>query len=154
MTALTIPSPSRDEAALARSATTAFLAREQSLKLASESSDTLSIRFVDDSAVIELPAKAAELLMTILEHMASGHAFSLVPMEAELTTQQAAELLSVSRPYLIKLLDEESIPYRKVGRHRRIRVSDILEFQNRNQVDRAEALDNLVSISEEMGDYD
>jgi excisionase family DNA binding protein len=92
---------------------------------------------------LELPAGAVALLMDILEAMAAGQGVSLVPENAELTTVQAAAMLNVSRPYLIKLLHENAIPHRKVGKHRRIRMEDVMAYKARIDREREAVLDQL-----------
>jgi excisionase family DNA binding protein len=76
-----------------------------------------------------------------------------MPDSAELTTQQAADFLSVSRPYLIKLLESDEIPYRKVGTHRRIQFRDLHEYQSRDDLKRRRAADDLTGLTEELGLY-
>jgi excisionase family DNA binding protein len=88
-------------------------------------------------------------LMDILEAMAAGQGVSLIPENAELTTVQAAGVLNVSRPYLIKLLDENAIPYRKVGKHRRIRMEDVMAYKARIDREREAVLDQLASEAQE-----
>ena len=83
--------------------------------------------------------------------MAQGNAVTLTPVHAELTTQEAADLLHVSRPFLIRLLDGKQINYRKVGRHRRIRFDDLMEYKQKTDAQRSEALDELVAQSQELG---
>ena len=102
-----------------------MLARETTDKLAQYSKTQKPLQFILQDAEsanlpIELPASAVQLLLEILEQMASGNAFTLTSLQAELTTNQAAELLRVSRPFLIKLLENGEMPFRKVGSHRRI----------------------------------
>jgi excisionase family DNA binding protein len=86
------------------------------------------VRVENDADAVELPRSAVELFVQILTHMAAGHGVSVVPGHAELTTQQAADLLNVSRPYLIGLLDRGEIEYRKVGKHRRTRASFLFRY--------------------------
>ena len=101
-----------------------------------------------------LPVAAVRLLHDLLREMAQGHAVSLVPMHAELTTQQAADALNVSRPFLVKLLETNQLPYRKVGTHRRVRYEDLLRYKRTIDDKRAEVLRALTAESEELGLYD
>ena len=103
---------------------------------------------------LPLPAPARRLLYEILREMADGHAVTVLPVHAELTTQQAADYLHVSRPYLVKLLDEGRIPSHKVGAHRRIRLEDIADYRNGSLVKRHAVLDELTALSQELGLYE
>ena len=94
---------------------------------------------------ITVPRSAVQLLAQILAQMAQGHAVTLVPIRAELSTQRAAELLNVSRPFMVKLLDEGRLPYRKVGKHRRIRLVDVLAYKRRDDEERRVVLVRLAS---------
>lgn len=98
-----------------------------------------------------VPRGAVELLARILAHMAAGEGVSVVPAHAELTTQQAAELLNVSRPFLIGLLDSEEIEYRRVGKHRRIKARSLMAYIARDDQMRREAADELTRLHQEMG---
>lgn len=80
-----------------------------------------------------------------------GNGISLVQLHAELTTAEAAELLNVSQPHLIKILDSENIPYHRVGTHRRVRLSDLLEYKERRETERRHALVELHDLAEEHG---
>lgn len=100
---------------------------------------------------IELPAEAVALLMDILTAMAAGRGVAIIPQNAELTTVQAAEILNVSRPFLIKLLNEKKIPHRKVGKHRRVRVEDIMAYKATIDRERAAILDQLAAESQQQG---
>ena len=94
---------------------------------------------------IELPAGAVALLMDILTAMAAGHGVTLIPENAELTTVQAAEILNVSRPFLIQLLEEDKIAYHKVGQHRRIRMEDVIAYKTAINQEGEAILDQLVA---------
>jgi excisionase family DNA binding protein len=98
-----------------------------------------------------VPRSAVELLARILAHMAAGQGVSVVPADAELTTQQAADLLNVSRPFLIGLLDAGEIEYRKVGKHRRVRADSLLDYKRKDDQRRREAADELTALGQEMG---
>lgn len=105
-------------------------------------------------SAVTLPAQAFELLMRVLAHLANGDAVSILPVHTEVTTQQAADLLHVSRPYLIKLLDEGGLPFRKVGTHRRIPLRDLLEFKRRDDAERKAVADELTAEAQRLGlDY-
>ncbi len=98
-----------------------------------------------------LPRAALDLLRKLLAEMAQGNAVTIVPVHAELTTQEAADMLNISRPYLVKLLTEEQIPYTMVGSHRRVRLKDLLAFKQKQEERSRQALDEL---SEQAQDLD
>lgn len=105
----------------------------------------------DDQEELLLPRSAVELLAGVLAHMAAGRGVSIVPDHAELTTQQAADMLNVSRPHLIGLLQADEIAYRKVGTHRRVRADSLLEYMRRDDQRRREAADELSAMTRELG---
>ncbi len=98
---------------------------------------------------IELPAGAVVLLMDILDAMAAGRGVTIIPENAELTTVQAAALLNVSRPFLIKLLEEKVIPHRLVGKHRRIQIDDVMAYKTRIDREREAVLDRLTAEAQD-----
>jgi excisionase family DNA binding protein len=106
----------------------------------------------DDDALV-IPRPTAILFAQILEALAAGRGVQIVPKDMELTTQQAAELLNVSRPYLISLLESGQIPFRRVGRHRRITFQALMEYKRRDDADRRAAADDLTALTEELGLY-
>jgi len=100
---------------------------------------------------VTLPMSAARLLKDILAEMAQGHAVTVLPVRAELTTQQAADLLNVSRPYLIGLLEERKIPFRLVGQHRRVRLDDLMAYKRKDDDARRRIADELTADAQELG---
>lgn len=115
------------------------------------------VTFVSDDTdaptTITVPSEALKMLIEILDHLKNGVAVSIVPMNAELTTQQAADLLGVSRPYLIDRVLEPSgpLPFRTVGRHRRIRFSDLDSYRKADALRRRGAADQVTTIGLEAG---
>ena len=107
-----------------------------------------------DVARIDVPPATLRVLSKVLAMMASQQTFLLYPADTELTTGQAADMLGVSRPYLIARLEAGDLPFRKVGRHRRIRMEDVLAYKATMQVERKAALDELVAQSEALGGYE
>jgi excisionase family DNA binding protein len=95
--------------------------------------------------VVLAPALARSF-MDLLRYVGSGRAVTIVPTEEMLTTQRAADLLNVSRPYLIKIIDKGEIPHTTVGRHRRIRAQDLFEYRKKRDAERAEALVRLAEM--------
>lgn len=116
--------------------------------------ESRGLRVVVDDRDITLPAPVIRMLADILAQMARGNAVTIVPYEAELTTQQGADFLNVSRPFLITLLEDGRIPFRKVGTHRRILFRDLLSFQEQDLARRKRVADELAREAQELGlDY-
>lgn len=103
---------------------------------------------------VVIPAVAFRFFIDVLAELANGNAVTVAPVHAELTTQQAADMLNVSRPYLIKLLDGERIPFRRVGNRRKVQLVDVLDYKRHDDVRRQEVLDELTREAEELGLYD
>ncbi|MGA9407756.1 MAG: helix-turn-helix domain-containing protein [Bacteroidota bacterium] len=126
------------------------LAEESSNKLSSfiEFSKDIDLQLVQrgkKNEIISIPPLALQLLVHILHQMAQGNAVTIMPIHAELTTQEAADLLNVSRPYLVTLLEEGKIPFRKVGTKRRIFARDIVDYKKTIDKKRLDILDELAN---------
>jgi excisionase family DNA binding protein len=98
-----------------------------------------------------LPGHALNLLLEILTEMSKGNAITVMPIHAELSTQETAELLNVSRPYLVELLEQGKIPFRKVGTHRRVLAKDVFIYKQRIDAERLQALEELTAQAQELG---
>jgi len=114
--------------------------------------DLIPLRDPDD-AELTVPREAAELLRGILAAMAAGTPVQVIPVHAELTTQQAADLLGVSRPHLIKLLEDDLIEYRLVGTHRRVLAASLRAYQAASIAKQRQAVDDLAKLTEELELY-
>ena len=136
---------------------------ETDIQLATESSRTLAkmpgkrvnafeidITGGKARATIKVPSSVFRMLLTILTEMAAGNAVTIIPMHQELTTQEAADLLNVSRPYFIQLLETSKIPYRKVGTRRKVLLHDLMEYKKLDDVGRTKVLDKLAQQAQEL----
>ena len=103
---------------------------------------------------ISIPESVFYVLERVVEVMARGDSITIVPVGKEMTTQQAADMLNVSRQYLVRLLDEGRLPFTKTGKHRRLRIEDVLAFKEQRDRERKAGLDELTRMSEEFGGYD
>jgi excisionase family DNA binding protein len=115
--------------------------------------DTQQIEIYDaenKAHTVELPTSALRLLVDILGELALGNSVKIVPIHAELTTQEAADLLNVSRPHLVKLLEAGELPHYKTGRHRRVLFSDLMAFKHIRDETGRKAMDDLAQLSEEL----
>jgi excisionase family DNA binding protein len=108
---------------------------------------------VGDEDTLVIPRPTAIMFAQILDLLAQGRGVQIFPKEVELSTQQAAAMLNVSRPYLIGLLEADEIPFRKVGRHRRIRLEDLMDYKRQDDLKRRVAADKLAELTEELDLY-
>lgn len=125
------------------------LARQASRQLSRRKREQLTVGLEDGSELV-LPKAAALLLTHLLTEMSQGNAVTLIPLHAELSTKQAADYLNVSRPFLVNLLKDGKIPFRKVGSHRRVLFTDLKAYRDRFEVDRQKAMDELAAQAEEL----
>mgnify|MGYP001547576261 CR=1 FL=1 len=141
-TAVKIPTPEEIEQA-----------KETSRELSKFTGDQIRIKVTGSNGTSDdmvLPGYAFQLLLDILTQMSMGNAVTFMPVNAELTTQQAANLLSVSRPFLVELLENGAIPFRLVGTHRRILAKDILDYKAREDEERLKVLEKLSAQAQDL----
>ncbi|GAB3913697.1 helix-turn-helix domain-containing protein [Kibdelosporangium lantanae] len=138
----TIPPPSEGESALVKALSDFLTANKAPLRLVAE-----------DGTEVAVPPAVQKAVIDVVHLMDQGKAITMAPHNALLTTQEAADLLDISRPTLVKLLVEGKIPYEQPGKHRRIRVEDLIEYQERFRVERREALDRMTQEAHEAGLY-
>src|SRR6202034_4572049 len=137
--------PSDQDAALAKAASQA---------LAQTGDTALQVQVAvagREVTTFDLPPVVARLLVDILKETAAGHAVTLLPFREEITTQQAAELLNVSRPYVVGMIDKGQLPARMVGNQRRLPLKDVLAYRAENRAKRRETLNELVALDQELG---
>lgn len=131
------------------------LARTTSSKLnrlkGFEGAVTVTVTSDRDSEDLVIPEIAFEMLGMILDELALGHSVALAPLDREISTQTAADVLNVSRPHLVKLLESGKMPFKKVGTHRRIRLADVLDYKARMDAAADEAYAQLVQQAQELG---
>lgn len=112
------------------------------------------LKLVGPEFAMELPESVFKALCQVVYYMLQGRAVSIIPVNKEITTQEAADFLNVSRPYLVRLLEQGEIPFVKVGTHRRVRFSDVLEYKDRRNALRKQGLAEITRIAEDAGVYD
>jgi len=127
----------------------AKVATESSRILAAKPRTELRVR-LDDGQEIVLPKGVARLLSHILTEMSQGNAVTLFPIHAQLTTQEAAEVLNVSRPFVVKLLESGEIPFHRVGTHRRIHFRDLEAYKKKAENTRQEAMSELAAEAQKL----
>jgi excisionase family DNA binding protein len=126
------------------------LAKASSRLLAKYGKKDVKVKLEGQEEPLVLPASVVQLLKQALNEIALGHAVTLVSLETELSTHQAADVLKVSRPFLIKLLEQGEIPYRMVGSHRRIELADVLAYKQASDAERRKALRELAKQAQEL----
>jgi excisionase family DNA binding protein len=149
---------------MTRTDTTPTIPTDQDALIAREASQAIAAQPVDMSSLtlqlanagkevttVRLPEAAARLLVQLLNEMGNGRAVSVAPTDVEITTQQAADLLNVSRPYLVGLVEKGELPVRMVGNQRRLPLADVLEYKARTRANRLEALRELTALDQELG---
>jgi excisionase family DNA binding protein len=116
--------------------------------------DNPEIEIEETQGRIKIPLNVLKLLAEILKTMSKGVPFSLVPIATEVTTQKAAEIIGCSRPHLIKLLELGTIPFTKVGKHRRIKFDDVMTYRKQMKQKQKQHLIDIMKSDEELGLYD
>ena len=142
---LTTITPTESDVRLAR-------ASSQRLRLYVQKNQPLRITAGEGlDGTVEIPAAAAALLLRVLNQLAQGHAVTVLPSDTDLTTQKAADILGVSRPFVVKEIKENRLPARNVGTRRRITLGDVLAYKKRSDANRQRALDDLAKLDQELG---
>jgi excisionase family DNA binding protein len=151
MAAITDRLDTQEDVELARAA-------QRHIAIALDRSSVINIAIVEDgigtpahSPMLRLPSTVLHLLADMLDALAEGKSVTIMPKDLDITTQQAALFLNVSRPYLIRLLEDGKIAYHKVGTHRRIRFEDVVQYKEARQKRSSEALQQLVDQAQELG---
>ncbi|MBB6589877.1 helix-turn-helix domain-containing protein [Ralstonia solanacearum] len=147
VSAITKVQPSEEDVALAREARRAL---ETVLKAGA---GTRQVDFRDSSGrvqTVRMPASALQLLQDVLDQIEKGCAVSIVPTHTELTTQEAAQMLGVSRPFFVQMLERGDIPFHKIGTHRRVRYRDVVDYKKRLDAQRHQALEELATQAQAL----
>jgi excisionase family DNA binding protein len=140
--------PEGDDAVIARDA---LVGVRKALAAHRDIHKPVRLTVEEDGGTVAVPRAAVDLLVGVLANMAAGQAVSLVPAHAELTTQQAADLMNVSRPFVVRLLNVGNIEYRLVGTHRRIKAASLMDYMRRDNAQRRKAADELTALTQDMG---
>lgn len=143
---LTIPPAKAEDREKAR------ISAQKLAKVAQEQrAKAIHLRERGKESVLELPADVFNVLMTVLDHIAAGRPVTVMPRNAEMTTQEAADFLNVSRPYLIGLLEKKKLAHRMVGTHRRILFEDLMAYKQKEDTRRRKVLDQMVADAQKLG---
>ncbi len=116
--------------------------------------EATEIEIEETKEKIKIPLRALKLLGDILKAMGEGKPISIVPVATEVTTQKAAEILGCSRPFLVKLLEDGKIEYTKVGKHRRIKFEDVMNYRQSMKAQQKKSIIDIMNGDEEIGLYD
>jgi len=146
-----ISRPSKAEQRIAQKSYSSLLSALEHMKADLSEAE---IEIEETGEKIKIPIRALSLLGKILKTMSQGKMVSIVPVAAEVTTQSAAELLNCSRPHLISLLEEGKIEYTKVGKHRRIKFEDVMNYKQKMKAEQKQRLIEIMNTDEETGLYD
>ncbi len=119
--------------------------------LSKKKPDVVKIKIQESGEFVIVPRKALDLLFDVLSNMAEGKTVSLVPSDSEVSTQQAADMLNVSRPHIVKLLEQGVIPHKKTGSHRRILLEDLIAYDEKIKEQRNKSLKRLARQAQELG---
>jgi len=122
----------------------------KTLKFSKKKESTIKIEIAESGEIIIIPTKAFKILRAVLKNMAEGNSIAIIPSNSELTTQEAANILNISRPHLVKLLESGKIPFTKVGSHRRIELKDIVAFENKLSKQRRSKLNKLAEQAQKL----
>ncbi len=127
---------------------------EKALRNSSNTANRRAKLITPEGEAIELPDSVFRLLILLVFHLAHGRAVNVMPVNKEMTTQEAADILNVSRPYLVSLLEKGEISFKKVGTHRRIKFEDLMSYKRKRDAKREKGLAELTQLSQEIGVYD
>lgn len=144
-----IRKPTKEEQKAAMESYDALAAMIEQLR-----SENPEIEIEETEEKIRIPKSALVLLTRILKEISQGNPISIVPIATEITTQSAAELLGCSRPHIVKLLEEGTIPFTKVGKHRRIKYEDLINYRKQMKANQRRAIREIMELDEESGLYD
>lgn len=144
-----IKKPTKRERKLAKDSYASLISSIDQLQ-----SDQVEIEIEETRDKIILPVKALNLLGDILKAMSQGKPISIVPLATEVTTQKASEILGCSRPYLVKLLEEGKIDFTKIGKHRRIKYEDVIDYKMKMKDEQKQRLIDMMHADEDLGLYD
>lgn len=140
--------PSAEEAALAK------ISSQELSGFIETKAETQQLSITDAKGVahdVQMPVAALQLLVNVLTELGNGNTVKLVPVHAELTTQEGADILNVSRPTFVKMLDDKLIPFTQAGNRRKVRFSDVQSYKNRLETDRLATLNELSALDQELG---